>query len=221
MRTLLVLFMVLLSFATVKAQVPSKKSVDSTNNQLEELPEPEYVNEGKIAGRKAFRRSLVFPGLGQIYNYGLVVKDVKSGAVQGKRIGQKIYIIAKVAAIYAGGTMLVLSYSDNRNLYNEVLAELQYRQVNNTPNPTGRFAAYTNTEQLNVAKNIYKRNSQVVLISLVGLYIVNAIDAYVTTRLKYFNIEDKLAIKFSPSVINGGTMYGFNPAPGMKLTLRF
>jgi len=221
MRVVLVLMIVFASFAVVKAQDPIvTKRIDTNKKQLDTLAGPKYINEGKIAGKKAFHRSLIFPGLGQMYNYGLVVKDIKSGAVSTKRIGQKIYILGKIGAIYAGGTLLVMSYSENRGLYKEVLSELQYRQEKKVPNPDGRFSQYTNTDALNVAKNIYKRNSQVVLISLVGLYAINAIDAYVTTRLKYFNIEDTLSLKVSPSLINTNTMYGFNAVPSLKLTIK-
>ncbi len=221
MRVVLVLMIVFASFAVVKAQDPIvTKRIDTNKKQLDTLEGPKYINEGKIAGKKAFHRSLIFPGLGQMYNYGLVVKDIKSGAVSTKRIGQKIYILGKIGAIYAGGTLLVMSYSENRGLYKEVLSELQYRQDKKVPNPDGRFSQYTNTDALNVAKNIYKRNSQVVLISLVGLYAINAIDAYVTTRLKYFNIEDTLTLKVSPSLINTNTMYGLNAVPSLKLTIK-
>jgi len=221
MRVVLVLMILFASFAAVKAQNPIvTKPIDTNKKQLDTLERPKYINEGKIAGKKAFHRSLIFPGLGQMYNYGLVVKDIKSGAVSTKRIGQKIYILGKIGAIYAGGTLLVMSYSENRDLYKEVLSELQYRQVNKVPNPESRFSQYTNTDALNVAKNIYKRNSQIVLISLVGLYAINAIDAYVTTRLKYFNIEDTLTLKVSPSLINTNTMYGFNAVPSLKLTIK-
>ena len=221
MRVVLVLMIVFASFAVVKAQNPVvTKPLDTNKKQIDTLEGPKYINEGKIAGKKAFHRSLIFPGLGQMYNYGLVVKDIKSGAVSTKRIGQKIYILGKIGAIYAGGTLLVMSYSENRGLYKEVLSELQYRQEKKVPNPDGRFSQYTNTDALNVAKNIYKRNSQIVLISLVGLYAVNAIDAYVTTRLKYFNIEDTLSLKVSPSLINTNTMYGLNAVPSLKLTIK-
>ncbi|RZK57776.1 MAG: hypothetical protein EOO91_09475, partial [Pedobacter sp.] len=102
----MLLIISLLTFATVKAQNPViKKPADTTKDRIDTLKAPEYVNLGKVAGKKAVRRSLIFPGLGQIYNYGLVVDDVKSGAVQGKRIGQKIYLIGKMGAIYAGGTL--------------------------------------------------------------------------------------------------------------------
>lgn len=222
MRVLLVLIIVLVTFTMVRAQEPVvNKPIDTSKAKLDTVKPAAYVNQGKIAGRKAFHKSLMFPGLGQIYNYGLVVKDVQTGAVKGKKVAQKLYILGKLAAIYAGGTMLVISYGDNRHEYKRFLGELQYRQEHNgTPDPDGDLKQYTNTDALTVAKNIYKRNSQVVLISLVGMYGLSALDAYVTARLKYFNIDTSLAFKVSPSVINSNTMYGFNAAPALKLTLK-
>jgi hypothetical protein len=222
MRAFLLFLIVLLTHINVQGQTSNvKKTADTTNqNKIDTLNKSGYVNQGKIAGRKAFYRSLIFPGLGQMYNYGLVVKDVKSGAVQGKKVLQKAYIIGKIGAIYAGGTLLVMSYIENNKNYNLFLNELQYRQLHNDqPSPDNGLAQYTNTSALVVAKNIYKRNREVVLISLVGLYGLNALDAYVTARLKYFNIDDTLSLKVSPSLINSTTMYGYTATPALKLTL--
>lgn len=221
MRILWALMVVFATFATARAQNPAVAPIDTSAKQLDTIPTT-YVNEGKIAGKKAFHRSLIFPGLGQLYNYGLVVKDVQSGAVKGKKVAQKLYILGKLGAIYAGGTMLVISYGDNRQQYKRFLGELQYRQAHQgAPNPDGDLFEYTNTEALTVAKNIYKRNSQIVLISLVGLYGLSALDAYVTARLKYFNIDQSLGFKVSPLMINASPMYGFNAVPALKLTLKF
>ncbi|MFI5452142.1 DUF5683 domain-containing protein [Pedobacter sp. UC225_61] len=223
MRAFLLSVMLILTFATAKAQNPAVKTpVDTTKNRIDTIKPAPYVNQGKIAGRKAFHRSLIFPGLGQVYNYGLVVNDVKSGLTKGNKFGQKLYIIGKIGAIYAGGTLLVMSYIDNNKNYKLFLDELQYRKLhNNTPNPENGLAQYTNTDALVVAKNIYKRNREVVLISLVGLYGLNALDAYITARLKYFNVDDNLSFKISPSLINSTTMYSYNPTvPGLKLTIK-
>lgn len=219
MRLLILIIGCLLTFATAKAQ-DSVKKAPGRDAKIDTLEGPKYINKGKIAGRKAFHRSLMFPGLGQIYNYQLEVADIKSGEVQSKRVGQKIYILGKLAGLYTVGTVLVISYGDNRSEYKRFLAELQYRADPTLPNPNTGLVGYTNTEQLTIAKNIYKRNSQVVLISLVGLYGIAALDAYVAARLKYFNVDESLAFKISPSIINSSTMYGFVPAPGLKLTLK-
>lgn len=222
MRFLACFLLAFLTFATVKAQDTLNKYSQSETKKIDTIKPADYVNQGKIAGRKAAMKSLIFPGLGQIYNYGLVVKDVQSGAVPGKRVAQKIYIISKISAIYVGGFFLVNSYIDNRNNYKLFLNELQYRKLNNNQaNPANGLDKYTNTDALVVAKNIYKRNYQIVLISLGGLYGLNVLDAYVTARLKYFNVNETLSFKLVPSFIHSTQMYGFNaPVPALKLTLK-
>lgn len=210
------------TFTTVKAQdIKPEKSLDTVLSKPAVANDTGYVNKGKIAGKKAIRRSLIFPGLGQIYNYGLVVDDVKSGYYGDKRVLQKIYIVGKIGLIYGGGYLLVSSYIDNNNKYHRFLKELQYRRENGgAPDPNGGLTEYTFTENLTIQKNIYKNNREVVLISLVGLYIMNVVDAYVTARLKYHNVENDLTYKISPTIINTNQMYGFQPAPGLKLTLK-
>ena len=221
MRVLLLSVVFCFAFIQVNAQNPVSPTKQDTTAKLDTIAPAKYVNQGKIAGKKAVYRSLMFPGLGQLYNYGLVVDDVKNGRTEGKRIGQKIYLIGKIGAIYAGGTLLVMSYIDNNNNYKRFLRELQYRQANGgAADPNNGLTQYPNVGALTVAKNIYRRNREVVLISLVGLYGLNVLDAYVTARLKYFNVDESLSIKLSPSIINTNTMYGFNIAPALKLTLK-
>ncbi|SOD18530.1 DUF5683 domain-containing protein [Pedobacter xixiisoli] len=221
MRAFLLSVVLFIAFTSVNAQTPATPIRQDTTAKLDTIAPPKYVNQGKIAGKKAVYRSLIFPGLGQIYNYGLVVDDVKAGRTEGKRIGQKLYIIGKIGAIYAGGTILVMSYLDNNRNYKLFLQELQYRQLNNNnPDPNNGLGQY-DTNGLTVAKNIYKRNREVVIISLLGLYGLNVLDAYVTARLKFFNVDDTLSLKLSPTIINSNTMYGFsNAAPALKLTLK-
>lgn len=193
----------------------SNISADSTTAQP-------YINKGKIAAKKAIHRSLILPGLGQAYNYALVVDDIKEGRVQGKKIGQKIYQIGKIAAIYTGGTMLVMSFKENNDNYHRFLRELQYRRLHNgTPDPDNGLSRYPDINALTLAKNIYKRNREIVIISLVGLYGLNVLDAYVTARLKYFNVDETLSMKISPSIINSSNMYGSNQMiPAIKLSLK-
>lgn len=221
MRALLLFLVSFFVFTEVNAQVPATPVKQDSTAKLDTIAPAGYINKGRIAGKKAVYRSLIFPGLGQMYNYGLVVDDVKNGRTEGKRIGQKIYIIGKIGAIYAGGTVLVMSYIDNNNNYKRFLRELQYRQLNGVPDPNNGLTQYPDANALTVAKNIYKRNREVVLISIVGLYGLNVLDAYVTARLKYFNVDETLSFKLSPSIINSNTMYGFsNVAPALKLTLK-
>ena len=197
---------VFLFFATlvVKAQEPIELKKDSTKAKVDTLKRPAYINPGKVAGRRAAIRSAILPGMGQIGN------------------GVTVYRIAKVAAIYTGGTLLALSYMDNNKEYHRYLEELQYRVINGEPKPGSDLEIYP-TEGLIRAKDTYGRNRWVIIFSFGALYAVNIIEAYVDARLKYFDVGDDLSLKISPSLnMNSGPMYGYAAAaPGVKLTLRF
>jgi len=136
--------------------------------------------------------------------------------------GLNVYRGIKIAAIYTGGTLLVMSYFSNTKLYHQYLREVQYRaENNNLPLQGNGLETITNQAGLITAKDVYRRNREVVIFSMVGLYAINVIDAYVDARLKYFDVGDDLAIKLSPTVINSNTLYGYNSfAPALKIAFR-
>jgi len=162
-----------------------------------------YVNQGKIAGRRAVISSLTVPGLGQIRN------------------GVTVYRLIKVAGIYTGATFLTLSLIDNNKMYKVFLKEVQFRNENpgQTENPL--YANYP-SEGLIVAKDNARRNREVVVFSLIGLYLFQAVEAYIDARLKYFDVGDIAGIKLSPAVINTGNTYSYGQLrPGIKLSMSF
>lgn len=181
-----------------------QKTTDTVVQSVKKVAKADsgYVNYGKIAGRRAALSSMVVPGLGQIRN------------------GVTVYRLAKVAGIYTGLTLLTLSFIDNNKNYHIFLDELLYRRENGKPNPE---SIYQNIDDqgLILAKDTFRRNKEVIIISYVGLYVLNIVEAYIDARLKYFDVGD-IAFKVSPGVINTNTMYGFNHiTPGVKLTLSF
>lgn len=206
------------------AQKRSKAdTLANKKNQVDTIaPNTGYINKGKIAGKKAINRSLILPGLGQAYNYGLIVDDIKNNRIQGKAFGKKLAIIGKIGGIYVAGTMLTLSYIENNRNYNLFLKELQYRKANNDqPDPNGSLAGYKDTQNLYTGKAVYKNNREVVLIFLGVTYGVNVLDAYITARLKYLNVDQKLGFDIRPSIINSNTMYGYQSStPALKLTFK-
>lgn len=219
MRFTILFLLVLFAFSTVKAQDTVKGKLTETSK---EKADTGYVNKGKIAAAIAARRSLFLPGLGQVYNYGLVVDDIKTGRLKTKGFGKKLAIVGKIGGIYVAGTMLTLSYIENNKNYHLFLKELQYRQLHGgEPDPNGSLAGYRDNQSLYTAKSIYKNNREVVLIFLGVTYGINVIDAYVTARLNYLNVDKSLAFKIHPTVINSNTMYGYNSfTPALKLTLK-
>lgn len=193
--------------AGLKAQQPSGTKKDSTTTVQQgdtlRKKRPVYINPGKVAGRKAIFRSLIVPGLGQIGN------------------GVTVYRLAKVAGIYTGASLLTISYIDNSKNYNLVLDELKYRAENNGEASNGPLRGRQN-EGLILAKDTFRRNKEVIIFSYVGLYLLNAVEAYIDARLKYFDVDD-IAFRVSPGLIDtSGPMYSYSqPAPGIKLTLKF
>lgn len=160
-----------------------------------------YVNPGKIAGKRAARRSALIPGWGQASN------------------GLTVYRGLKIAAIYTGGTLLAISYKQNNSDYHKYLYEVQYRTKYGT-SPPGSIYSQASTSGLIEAKDGARRNREVVIFSFVALYAVNIIEAYIDARLKYFDIDNNLGVKISPTVINSNTMYGYNSfTPGLKIAL--
>ncbi len=135
--------------------------------------------------------------------------------------GITVYRIAKVAAIYTGATFLTLSFIDNTNKYKFFLNELKYRQKNHDKSPDGSLYASYPTSGLILAKDTYRRNREVVIFSFIALYGVNAIEAYIDARLKYFDIGDDLALKITPAAVPSVGMYSYSSyMPALKISLR-
>jgi hypothetical protein len=151
-------------------------------------------------------RSAMIPGWGQISN------------------GVSIYRIAKVAAIYTGGTLLTLSFIDNNKNYHQTLDLLKYRQGGSVgpPPPATIYDQVNDNQQLIQAKDTFRRNKEVIIFSLVALYGVNVIEAYIDARLKYFDVYPEIAMKVTPSVLLPTANSAYQqPLPSIKVSLLF
>lgn len=173
--------------------------------KVDTLKKPAYVNPGKIAGRRAVLSSLMLPGLGQIRN------------------GVTVYRLAKVAGLYTGFTLLTISFIDNSKNYSLFYKEILYRRDPAHLGEKSPNFPYNNMDEqgLITAKDLFRRNKEVIIFSYIGLYLLNVVEAYIDARLKYFNVDD-IGMKLSPGLINTEYMYGYNNVtPGIKLTVRF
>lgn len=213
-------FCIAFSVKTVNAQDAVAKPA-KTETIEDTTSKSKYINPGKVAARTAVIRSAIFPGLGQIYNYGLRVHDKNEDGSNNRHILQKAFVITKIAAIYASAYALTASFIDNNRIYHSTLSDVQYRQLNNDKSPAGSpYSKYTTTGLI-AAKDNARRNKEVILFSYGALYAINMIDAYVDARLHFFNVDDKLSIKFSPTIINSNTMFSYNAAtPAFKVSFK-
>ena len=152
--------------------------------------------------------SALFPGLGQIYN----------------RRYWKLPIIV--------GGYLGLGYATSWN--NNMLKDYQqaYLDIMDDDPSTNSYMNFfpPNTVESNLdrawlerllrsRKNFYRRNRDLCIICMVGVYALALVDAYVDASLSHFDISPDLSIDWSPAVIPD--QRGKMPGIGLNWALNF
>lgn len=157
---------------------------------------------------RAVWMSALFPGLGQVYN----------------RRYWKLPIVV--------GGYLGLGYATNWN--NNMLKDYQraYSDIMDTDPGTNSYMNFfpptTNesdldrewlTRMLKSRKDYYRRNRDLCIICMVGVYALAMVDAYVDASLSHFDISPDLSIDWSPSLIPD--VRGKMPGIGLNWALNF
>lgn len=131
-------------------------------------PEKVYHPDSTHSPHKAVMRSLMFPGLGQIYNrHGLWWR---------------------LPAIYTGITLLAINIYSNGKDYNLFLKESEWRahgRIGNEPLPVYQGNVITNILDQTIYdyKDNLRRNRDLSIFGMVGVWGINMIDAYVEAKL--------------------------------------
>ncbi len=195
-----VIFVCFLTQWDAFSQVKDKKSSKSDSSKVVGKT-PALKDSARLAieamPRRAAMKSLMLPGLGQIYN---------------KRWW-------KVPLVYGGFVGIGLVFEFNQRYYKIFLKEAQFRELNpeSTQNPL--YAGYTNEGIIQI-KDAYRRDRDLSILAGLGFYAITIIDAYVDAKFFRFDISDELSLKVQPSVgqipVNASA---FSPAVGLKLKL--
>jgi len=138
---------------------------------------------------KATMYSAVVPGLGQIYN-------------------KKYW---KLPVIYGLTGVFIYAFDFNNNQYNKY--KNAYAEFD-----TGErveFEGYTNKEIILRLKDNYRRNRDLNVILLAGVYMLNIIDATVDAHLFNYDISEDLSLNIQPSM-----MRNINQQNALGLTCR-
>lgn len=163
---------------------------------------------------RAVLYSAIFPGLGQIYN-------------------RKYW---KLPLIYGGYTGLAYGMTwnnqylkDYTSAYNDIIdsdpATTSYLDIL----PLSLQEAYKNgtltqerlTTVLKNRKDFFRRNRDLCIISMVGLYFVTMIDAYVDAQLFQFDISPDLSLRVEPTMIRINQIDNRTQAPGLQCSINF
>ena len=166
------------------------------------------VDKVEHSPRKATIYSAVLPGLGQIYN-------------------KKYW---KVPIIYAGFAALAYYIDWNNDFY--MLYKQAYSDILDTDPNTNSFVALDidgvwdfedanqvaqYTTRLKSAKELTRRNRDLVMLGTVVFYAVNIIDATVDAHFFNFDVSDDLTVNWAPAPV-----YCFDqPLVGVHLRVRF
>ena len=157
---------------------------------------------------RAVWMSALFPGLGQVYN-------------------RRYWKLPIVVGAYLG-----LGYATSWN--NSMLDDYSraYRDIMDNDPTTKSYMDFfppTVTEDsldktwltslLQSRKNFYRRNRDLCIISMVGVYLLAMVDAYVDASLSHFDVSPDLSMDIAPAIIPEGR--GQRPAFGLQWALNF
>lgn len=142
--------------------------------------------------------SAVLPGLGQAYN-------------------RKYW---KIPIVYAGFGVIgyfVYSNAQEFRLYQEAYVYTANGETYPIDNPlVGRY----NLDQLQRGMDYYRRNRDLSFIIGALWYTLNILEAYVDAHFFDYDISEDLTLRVSPAVV-GTAAYDPQPAPGLKISLKF
>lgn len=148
----------------------------------------------KKRANKAALYSALLPGAGQVYN-------------------KKYW---KVPILAAGFGTLIYFIDFNNDYYQEYKTAYANR-IDGDSLTTDNYPNYT-VNDLSVRKDYYRRNRDLCIILVGGVYVLNIIDAYVDAQLKGFDISDNLSMKISPSL---QLSRDIEPISGLRVTFTF
>lgn len=131
----------------------------------------------KYNPRTATISSALLPGLGQVYN--------------GK--------YWKVPLIYGAGGALVYAFQYNHSKY------MQYREAydEGDENKIYIIDGYERSYgQLQLYRDYYRRYRDISLFGLIGVYLLNIVDAMVDAYFTQFDISDDLTMHIEPAIVD-------------------
>ena len=164
------------------------------------------VNIDSIDKEKFVKRSTVLSSLipagGQVHNNLIKPNHIKSR------------IWWKVPVIYGGMSTAAYYIYFNQNEFSAIRSERLDRQNGATPS----LYPYYSSSQLKIIQEQYRRYRDISVISLLGVYLLQVIDANVEANLFLFDTDDNLSMQFIvlPTFTNTTSF-----SPAISLNYRF
>lgn len=152
--------------------------------------------------------SALFPGLGQVYNRRYWKLPIVVGAYMG--LGY--------ATSWNNGML-----TDYTRAYRDLMDnDPDTKSYMNFFPPTTQEGDIDKTWLTNVMqsrKNFYRRNRDLCIIAMVGVYLIAMVDAYVDASLSHFDITPDLTLDMTPVLIND--VRSLRPGVGLACAITF
>lgn len=195
--------------AMFSANAQSNKALsDSVSIRYDDVPTENIKQKRILIPKKAAMYSAVLPGLGQIYNRKAWKVPILYAGIGATAYG--IWWNDKYYTQYRNAYIDLRDSDPNSNRHLDVLP------------PGADYNANKDYYDSTIEKkmNSYRRDRDLVIIVMVGVYVLNIIDANVDAHLADFDISKDLSMNLSPVLMQDYT--GFkNTTLGLSLTFNF
>ena len=160
--------------------------------------------------QRALWLSALCPGLGQIYN---------------RRYWKLPIVVGAFVGLTYGASWNNRMYKDYARGYRDVMDDdPDTRSYMDFFPPTVQESDLDTAWLQKVMKNkrdYYRRYREICIISMVGVYLINIVDAYVDASLAHFDISPDLTLDVSPAAIDNTAIGGRLPSLGVQCAISF
>lgn len=160
--------------------------------------------------QRALWMSALCPGLGQIYN---------------RRYWKLPIVVGAFVGLSYGASWNNKMYKDYSKGYRDVMDDdPDTRSYMDFFPPTVKESDLDKAWLQKVMKNkrdYYRRYREICVISMVGVYLINIVDAYVDASLAHFDISPDLTLDVAPTAIDSGVTGGRLPSLGLQCAFSF
>ena len=160
--------------------------------------------------QRALWLSALCPGLGQIYN---------------RRYWKLPIVVGSFVGLTYGASWNNRMYKDYSKGYRDVMDDdPDTRSYMDFFPPTVREGDLDKAWLQKVMKNkrdYYRRYREICVIAMVGVYLINIVDAYVDASLAHFDISPDLTLDVAPTAIDNGQIGGRTPSLGLQCAINF
>ena len=160
--------------------------------------------------KRALWMSALCPGLGQIYN---------------RRYWKLPIVVGAFVGLTYGASWNNRMYKDYSKGYRDVMDDdPDTRSYMDFFPPTVKESDLDKAwlqKTMKGKRDYYRRYREICVIAMVGVYLINIVDAYVDASLAHFDITPDLTLDVAPTAIDNGVTGGRLPSLGLQCAFSF